>query len=54
MDVTQPLPDLLPDLGTCRVYPTRDDGRLAAQPRTRRIDEVDPLARENNSLACDA
>src|ERR1019366_10539709 len=39
----------------CRVYPTRDDGmgvlgfarytlRLAAEPQTRRIDRVDPLA----------
>jgi hypothetical protein len=30
-------------LGARRVYPTRDDGRLAAKPQTRRIDEVDPL-----------
>jgi transcriptional regulator with XRE-family HTH domain len=30
-------------LGACRVYPTRDDGRLAAKPQTRRVDEVDPL-----------
>jgi choline dehydrogenase-like flavoprotein len=29
-------------LGAGRVYPTRDDGRLA-QPQTRRIDEADPL-----------
>jgi hypothetical protein len=32
-------------LRACRVYPTRDDGRLAAKPQTRRVDEVDPLGR---------
>ena len=30
-------------LGMCRVYPTHDDGRLAAKPQTRSVDEVDPL-----------
>jgi hypothetical protein len=40
MQASQRLTRFLGPTGACRVYPTRDGGRLAAKPQTRRIDEV--------------